>query len=187
MVIGFLPGAIIALMVFLYKTEPEIKNPYHTTNKPSSAQVDNTHKATEPGQENTGKKPAASDEVEYTFFTELPKREVLISEQELAKELRGKIRPPPPDPKVKEPETKTPTPGKIYILQAGSFKRQAQAESHKARLALLGVVSQIETISLKSELWYRVRIGPFENYDEIQENLDRLRKHDISAIVVKLK
>jgi len=51
-----------------------------------------------------------------------------------------------------------------YILQVGSFRQVAQAESLKAQLALSGIQASIQTFKLREgETWYRVYLGPFSS------------------------
>ncbi|MGB1191994.1 MAG: SPOR domain-containing protein, partial [Pseudomonadales bacterium] len=52
----------------------------------------------------------------------------------------------------------------IYLIQAGSFKTQAQAEKLLVELTLLGLEPKIDkSRNASGNLWYRVRLGPFEN------------------------
>ena len=48
-----------------------------------------------------------------------------------------------------------------FYLQIGSFKNLQDADSRKARLALLGIYTKIEeTTHREGDSWYRVKLGP---------------------------
>jgi len=71
--------------------------------------------------------------------------------------------------------------------QAGSFRRQSEAESLKARLALLGIESSIQSVNVNNDTWHRVRVGSFTSLRDINETRNRLRNNNINAILVKVK
>ena len=51
------------------------------------------------------------------------------------------------------------------VLQVGSFRSEEDADAQKASLALLGISSTIQAITVKEDdVWYRVMIGPI--YDD---------------------
>jgi len=77
--------------------------------------------------------------------------------------------------------------GKKYLLQAGSFKSNADAERLKATLGLLGVQSSIESVSINNDSWHRVRIGPFNNSIQLRETLNTLKQNNIHAMTMELK
>ncbi len=76
---------------------------------------------------------------------------------------------------------------KKYLLQAGSFKSQQDAERLKASLALLGVQSSIQNVSINQDNWHRVRIGPFSNPTLLRETLSTLKQNNIHAMTMELK
>ena len=76
---------------------------------------------------------------------------------------------------------------KKYLLQAGSFKSNADAERLKATLGLLGVQSSIESVSINNDSWHRVRIGPFSNPNNLRETLSTLKQNNIHAMTMELK
>lgn len=51
---------------------------------------------------------------------------------------------------------------KEYILQCGSFKTMAQAESMRARIAFQGLESSIRESNGSNGRWFRVVLGPYE-------------------------
>lgn len=73
-----------------------------------------------------------------------------------------------------------------FLLQAGSFRRFADADRMKARLALLGVEAGIQSVELAGgETWHRVRAGPFGDRATVNDVRRRLRDNEIDAIMLK--
>jgi len=124
-------------------------------------------------QENKGKKPR------FEFYTILSELEVFVPEPE-AEEIK-------PQTSNTKPETTNTSDEKKYLLQAGSFKNQQDAERLKASLALLGVQSSIQSVSINHDNWHRVRIGPFSNPTRLRETLSTLKQNNIHAMTMELK
>ena len=51
---------------------------------------------------------------------------------------------------------------KPYLMQCGSFRKQQQAESLRAKLALQGLEAQVRPSDGKTGRWYRVILGPYD-------------------------
>ena len=60
----------------------------------------------------------------------------------------------------------------------------ADADKVKARLALLGVESLIQTAQANGSVFHRVRIGPIENLNEINRLRARLGQNGIDYQVI---
>jgi cell division protein FtsN len=76
--------------------------------------------------------------------------------------------------------------GDRYFLQAGAFQTEADAENQKARLALLGLEAAIQSVALVDKgTLYRVRLGPYDNADEMGRSKLELSKRGIEATVIK--
>src|SRR3569832_2463101 len=104
----------------------------------------------------------------FDFYTILPEMEVGVPEAQ----------------KNARPSAK---PG-VYLLQVASFRNFADADGMKARLALLGVESKIETVTgSDNEAWHRVRVGPYSDPRELNRIRTRLLNNNISAIMIQLK
>jgi cell division protein FtsN len=85
-------------------------------------------------------------------------------------------------PRAKEPAAKTPA----YVLQVGSFRRLEDADSLKAKLALIGLNAKIQSVPVNSEeTWHRVRLGPYKDSSALQEARKRLQSNGMQAIVLK--
>jgi cell division protein FtsN len=110
----------------------------------------------------------------YDFFTVLPEMEVVVPEQELADRA--------------EPETANTAPradGSRYLLQVGSFRELADADQLKARLALLGVVARVQSVTVDDATWHRVRVGPLDSARAADDMRSRLADNGIDSLVMK--
>ena len=75
-----------------------------------------------------------------------------------------------------------------YLIQVGAYKTRDEAERSRASLALLGVESKIEQVTIdQSESWFRVRIGPQASLTQAQDILQRLDDNGIKGMLVKVK
>ncbi|MBC3870797.1 SPOR domain-containing protein [Undibacterium oligocarboniphilum] len=73
----------------------------------------------------------------------------------------------------------------IYFLQAGAFKEQADAESARARLALIGFEAKVSEKTSDTGTMYRVRIGPFSNIETMNRIRSKLSENSIDVAVVR--
>ncbi len=74
-----------------------------------------------------------------------------------------------------------------YFLQAGSFRSTNDAENQKAKLALLGVVADIQSADLAEKgIWYRVRVGPFIRMTKVEEVRASLQLNGIDTHFIKI-
>jgi cell division protein FtsN len=75
-----------------------------------------------------------------------------------------------------------------FYLQAGAFKDAKAADRMKAGLALLGIQSKIVSVDLgESGVWHRVRVGPFDDSDELNRVRGLMQSNNIESILVKVK
>ena len=72
-----------------------------------------------------------------------------------------------------------------YELQAGSFRKFAEADKRKAQLALLGVEARIEKIKVGDTNWNRIKIGPYFDMVKVDIVRTRLRENSIDVVVMK--
>ena len=73
------------------------------------------------------------------------------------------------------PAEKKPT--RPYQMQCGSFRRQGDAESLKARIAFQGLNSQVR----KTGNWYRVILGPYERKRLAEKARHKLQRAKING------
>jgi cell division protein FtsN len=108
----------------------------------------------------------------YDFYQSLPKFEVVVPEKE--KDVRPDLR--------AVPETRRGT----YVLQAGSYKNFADADRVRAKLALQGIESKVQKVSVDNDTWLRIRIGPISNLDQLNRMRTILRKADVDVLVIRV-
>lgn len=74
------------------------------------------------------------------------------------------------------------------ILQAGSFPNANDAENLKAKLALLGVEASIQSATIKDKgVWYRVRLGPYKNADEMNKARGFLKQNGVDSTPMRVQ
>lgn len=68
------------------------------------------------------------------------------------------------------------------ILQAGSFSNVDDAEKLKAKLAMLGVEASVQTAAIPDKgVWYRVRLGPYKNTDDLNHARTFLKQNGVDS------
>lgn len=106
----------------------------------------------------------------FDFYTILPEMEIIVPDK------RNKAGQSAP---IDQPGT--------YILQVGSFRSFAEADGLKAQLALLGVESTIETVTINNrDTWHRVRVGPTQDLRELNKIRTRLLNNNITPILLRV-
>ena len=64
----------------------------------------------------------------------------------------------------------------VYVLQAGSYRNEADADRVRAQLALQGVDAKVQRVAVDTDVWHRVRIGPISNLDELNRYASSCRR-----------
>jgi len=164
---GLAIGLSVALAIFLsdqrrqsaqhLATPPAASSPVAKSSEPAAKAVESAKKDEEP---------------KYSFYEMLPKFEVVIPEQE--RQVRA-------DTEAVAEER----PG-LYVLQAGSFTSQADADRRRAQLALQGIESSIQRVSIDDKTYHRVRVGPINDLDRLNTLRSRLREARIEVLVIRL-
>lgn len=114
-------------------------------------------------------------EPKFDFYKILPNKEVNISEWE---SVEDEVDAPIPEPN--QPS--------MFVLQVGSFTEFNAADEIKAKLALLGINADIQRVVINGQdIRHRVRIGPYENPDQLQQAKNRLLSNDLDFMLLKLK
>jgi len=73
----------------------------------------------------------------------------------------------------------------VYFLQAGAFREAADAESARAKLALLGFEAKINEKSSDNGILYRVRMGPFAQLETMNRMKSKLNESSVDVAVVR--
>lgn len=121
----------------------------------------------------TTAKPIDSTKPRFDFYQILPDMEIVIPEHEIEERRRlegtGKSKPG------------------TFIIQIGSFKKAQQADTLRARLALLGIESTVQTVNQSGSIWHRVKSGPYTSFRMVDKIQNRLHRNNIDSIAIKLK
>jgi cell division protein FtsN len=132
-----------------------------------------------PRPEPRSDKQAAAGDVEdsarnYDFYDMLPNFEVVVPEK---------------DREVSRERDTAPArierPG-VYVLQAGSYRQQAEADRIRTQLKLQGIDANVQRVAVDDDVWHRVRIGPVTDLTELNRLRARLRAADLDALVIRV-
>lgn len=166
MLLSFAVGAFIMFLLHIKDNVPEDKSgPTETTQK----------------QEKKGVEPT------FDFYTLLPEMEVMVEKKNKGKQ---PIVTSPPEQSQPQPEAETPAeqPTTSYMIQVGSFKKVADADGFRAKLALLGIESKVQTVTIDNkDTWHRVQIGPITGRDQADAVQKQLRQNDIDSLLLRAK
>ena len=123
--------------------------------------------------------PAGSDATDSEAAASEAAPQTVVAAAEPAASPAPVPEPAPPAPSPVD------TPG-MYVLQMGAFTRQTEAESLKARLALVGMNARIQPVMVDRQTYYRVRIGPTDDLAQLNADRARLQQHRFDSILLKL-
>jgi cell division protein FtsN len=73
----------------------------------------------------------------------------------------------------------------IYFLQTGAFREIADAESARAKLALIGFEARVSEKPSDTGNLYRVRIGPFNQLETMNQMRRKLSENSVDVAVVR--
>ena len=198
LVIGLTVGAFI---VFLMKLEPgkgdDVKRVKQERQKASKIAEANK----------TPPSPTQPVKPKYDFYTLLPESEVIVPPEAVpektlptpqtapvapvtpaeaakidtarAQAALSGITPPPPPPVVK------PAAVTQFFLQAGSFRKEADADKVRAQIILLGQAVSVESGTVRDETWYRVLVGPFSNREQLTSAQKQLAGSGFSNLLLQ--
>jgi cell division protein FtsN len=172
----FAVGSFVGLLMYLDLYEKGRISEYSSPNISRLFSDKDDHTESSKKSSNTERKDTAAREekTSFDFYSLLPKMEVLVPETEITSRIaKEQLKPIPSDKGA-------------YYLQAGAFKDLQAADRMKAGLALLGIESKIESVQLDSGVWHRVRIGPFDNTQQMNKVRSLMKSNSISSIMVKV-
>jgi cell division protein FtsN len=72
-----------------------------------------------------------------------------------------------------------------YLLQAGSFGAAVDADRLQASLALRGIESHVQRVTIDGTVFHRVRIGPISDLDALNRTRQQLRDAGIDPLLMK--
>jgi len=156
LLLGFVAGFAVGLALYFFDPRSTPQIGSGTAPEPASA------------RESTGDEPAD----QYDYYNMLPKAEVVVPEREA---VVGRNLPAGAVAKAGS-----------YALQVGSYRDFKEADRVRAQLALQGIESKVQRVSVDNDTWHRVRIGPISDLKELNRIRDRLREADMDYLVIRV-
>lgn len=193
MMIGLLVGLFVAFLMYLNQANL----------KPTQWEMPALLK----DQQGADKKQAAAStdkaseqaKVNFDFYNMLPEFEVPVPDSPTVEPPAP--RPTPvntPEPTSPAAQADTPEPPQpvtqpftvaapeAYIIQAGSFSNAKDADTRRAQLALLGIISKVQKVTIDgSKIYHRVRVGPYQDMERLNKVRALLKENSIEFMLVK--
>lgn len=173
MLFGLTVGLSIAAAIHLRHTSDRAE-PVATRAPPVTA--DDTAPASAPPAAARRTAPEPEPRSRFDFYELLPQFEVVLPETETPVRRDGSAQPRPAP--VEAPGS--------YVLQAGSFRRQEDADRMRATLALRGIESSIQRVQIDQDTFHRVRIGPIGDLAELNRVREQLRDARIEVLLIRV-
>jgi cell division protein FtsN len=167
MLFGLAIGLSVAFAIYVKDNEPVRPQ---AAAVPSS--IDNNGESAIPASA-TPEPDVVKKEKRFTFYDLLPAAEFSVSENAPRAE-EDDVQPEA----IVEPGT--------YVLQAGSFSTNTDADRRRAELALQGIESHIQRVTVNDREYYRVYVGPTNDLDELNLLRSRLRAAKIDVLRIRL-
>ncbi len=173
--IGLVVGLALASAIAIYMSNAPV--PFVNKGPATRATPPADQKLADAAKRADAAKVAPADRPKFDFYKILPGQEEPVTERELRSAT------------AKSPEKAgAAAPKDLYFVQAGAFQSPADADNLKARLALLGLQASVEPTNLPDRgTWYRVRLGPYSQLDEINRVRSTLAQNGVDAALVKIK
>ena len=179
MLFGLAVGLSVAVAVYVKDRQPGQVAGQSSGPAPAAVEATPTPASMQDALDDNGETAAetpADDEEEkdkrFTFYDILPNFEVVTPDEEPATAVGI------------EPQAVV-EPG-LYVLQAGSFSTNADADKRRAELALHGIESHIQRVKVNERNYHRVYIGPIDDLDELNLMRSRLRAAKIDVFRIRL-
>ncbi|MEN8206446.1 MAG: SPOR domain-containing protein [Pseudomonadota bacterium] len=203
---GLLIGLFVAFLVYI-KLQSGQREPVYiqeTLPPPVAASQDDIRDVRKEGS----KVIPAPPKPRFDFYTLLPEMEVVIPEEEITESLKQTPPPPvakparddtpPPQATVKPAvpakpapppkPTPKPAPSDTYYLQVGSFSDSAKADRFRAELAMMGMQTSIQKVTINNrDTYHRVRVGPFGTLNELDRTRKTLKNKGIDSTPIKVR
>jgi cell division protein FtsN len=170
--IGLVLGLAIAAVVAVYMTNAPV--PFARKSEPRRPTPPQADRNLADAAKTAEAKGGPPEKPRFDFYKMLPGQEQPVTEREIRAATKK-----PADPTQ---------PKDVYFVQAGSFQNPADADNLKARLALIGLQASVEPTALPDKgTWYRVRLGPYAQLDDINRVRQTLAQNGVDASLVKVK
>jgi cell division protein FtsN len=168
--IGLTFGLVVAYLIYLnlVKTPPQATAP--STPQTTPRQASKTPPKKEPA--------IPVNESKYDFYNILPNQTVDAPTDDYRDKQKSRL--------GMLPLSKPAASGNAFSLQAGSFRRQQDADHRKAKLALLGIEARVEKVRLNDGYTHRVLIGPYASIEKTNRIKTQLHSQNIPTMLVNV-
>jgi cell division protein FtsN len=165
---GFLLGLGVAagIAIYFFKTPVPFADKARVPDKAAAPAT--------PAAGDAAKSAKTETKPRFDFYRILPGQEEPVTEKQMRE--------------ADKQAAKSGAPKDSYLLQAGAFPNPADADNLKAKLAMLGLEASVEPADLAEKgIWYRVRLGPYTQVDEINRIRQQLAQNGVNASLVRIK
>jgi cell division protein FtsN len=164
MLFGHGLGLIVAVGVYLRGAAPSA-NPQTAARAAPASTAPATRARAAPSA------PVQETQNRFDFYEILPQFQVVVPEVETRAGPEVRSRP------IEEPGR--------YVLQAGSFNAARDADRQQANLALLGIESRVQRVTIDDDVFHRVRVGPITDLNALNRTRQQLRDAGIETLLMK--
>jgi len=189
--IGVLLGLVISATVLIKDWAPMLRK----KNLPQpNAEATAPKESEQAVADEAGKKPGPPKK-QYDFYSVLPEMEVVIPDAELSAKARAEQQKQQqamaaaqnnPNAAATPPAATPPADANAhYVLLAGSYGDAKTADEAKAKLAMLGIIAKVQTVSVNGRTWNRVMVGPYANASDTEAAQKTLADAGVKAIPMK--
>lgn len=206
---GLLIGLFVAFLVYI-KLQAEPREPVYIQETLPPPAVATTQEDVQEVSKDEPEATPAPPKPRFDFYTLLPEIEVVVPDEEIEQSRKpapapvaapvteaakpAASAPPPAATAAPKPAAVKPVPrpapaatGTFY-LQVGSFSDAGKADAFKAELALMGLQTSIQRVTINSkDTYHRVRVGPFGTLDELDKTRTRLKQNGIDSTPIKVR
>ena len=173
MLFGLAIGLVVAAGVYFRRAPSPAEHAVSAARAPTASE--RGARRNTPARAATSEAPkgdAKPGDQRFDFYDILPQYEVVLPEVETAAGPSSRAKP------VDEPGS--------YVLQAGSFSAATDADKLQASLALLGIESRVQRVTIDDDVYHRVRIGPITDLERLNRIRRQLHDAHINAMLMKV-
>lgn len=198
-VLGLAIGLIVSWLAYLSFSQSEPKAEAEAQAQVAEESKDKKEKVAEQDDENSPY---------FDFYAVLPDMEVVVPKEDMPKSSSSSSKDssssnvakakPIEEPKESSSSKKDdddklddevkPDKKGNYMLQAGSFKSNEDAERRRAELGMQNLQAKVQPVELDSgDTWHRVMIGPYEDVDSMHTAKEKLASAGIETLAIRVK
>lgn len=124
----------------------------------------------------------------FDFYAVLPKMEVIIPNSEGEQQPSRRTASTDSNKPASSEDAAVVSRHEEYQLQAGSFRRNDDADRRRGELILHGLSARVQPVSMDNgDTWYRVMVGPFDSANSAHRTQDKLAAAGIETLAIRSK